>query len=341
MRGKIGVTMRTTHNLYGVSFLRGITGLSKEGEKRLKWFDYYHKTKNARLTCRYFGISPQTFYRWKKRFNPKDLTTLESKSSRPKKVRTSQISLDVINKIKELREQYPRWGKEKIAVLLRREGINVSVSTVGRVIKKLKERGVLKEPLNLRLARIARRKRRKPRYAIRKPKDYEVKEPGDLVEVDTLDIRLLPGQVRYQFSARDCVSRFDGMKVYSCQTSYCAAIFLEHLEKVFPFKIKAIQIDGGSEFKKEFEKLCEKKGIKLFELPPRSPKLNGHVERANRTHREEFYEVEEIELSLVEHNKQLARWEYIYNYQRPHQALDYLTPNEYYQKYFKKGEMCH
>jgi len=57
------------------------------------------------------------------------------------------------------------------------------------------------------------------------------------------------------------------------------------------------------------------------------------VERANRTHREEFYELEEIELSLVEHNKQLSRWEHTYNYVRPHQGIDYLTPNEYYRNW--------
>jgi len=103
-------------------------------------------------------------------------------------------------------------------------------------------------------------------------------------------------------------------------------LFLEYLERKFPFKIKAIQIDGGSEFKKHFEKACQERGILLFLLPPSSPKLNGHVERANRTHREEFYEVEEIELKLEDHNKQLEEWEYVYNHIRPHQLLDYLTP---------------
>ena len=77
-------------------------------------------------------------------------------------------------------------------------------------------------------------------------------------------------------------------------------------------------------------------------LPPRSPKLNGHVERANRTHREEFYEVEEIDLSIEEHNRQLEEWEYVYNHIRPHQALDYLTPNEYYQLWLKNQKSeCH
>jgi len=341
MRGKIGVTMNT----YGTvlprsSWLASLarkTNISKEAKKRLAWFDYYQKKGNVRLTCRYFGISPQTFYRWKKRFNPYDLTTLEAKSSKPLRVREPETPVEVVEKIRELREKYPRWGRDKLVVLLKRRGINLSSSTVGRVINRLKARGVLKEPLNTTLAKVAKRKRWKPRYATRKPKDYLIKAPGDLVEVDTLTIKLLPNLVRYQFTARDVVTKRDGLRVFSKQTSFCAALFLDYLEKKFPFKIKAIQIDGGSEWKKDFEKECQKKGILLFLLPPRSPKLNGCVERANQTHRKEFCEVEELELSLAEHQKQLERWEHIYNYIRPHQGLDYLTPDEYYQKWLKEN----
>lgn len=311
--------------------------LSKEAKKRLSWFDYHQRCGNARFTCRYFGISPQTFYRWKRRFNPCYLRSLEGKSTKPLRVRQPQTPLQVVEKVRELRGKYPRWGKDKLAVLLKREGVMVSTSTVGRTIKRLKDRGILKEPLSVTLAKLARKRKWKPRYATRIPKDYQVKVPGDLVEVDTLTIKLLPNLVRYQFTARDVVSKRDGLRVYSRQTSFCAALFLDYLERKFPFKVKAIQIDGGSEFRKDFEEACKKKGIALFLLPPHSPKLNGCVENANGTHRREFYEVEEIELSLWEHNKQLERWEYIYNYVRPNQALDYLTPDEYYQEYLKKG----
>lgn len=311
--------------------------LSKEAKKRLGWFDYYRKCGNARLTCRYFGISPQTFYRWKRRFTPYYLKSLEERSSRPQRVRQPEVSSEVVGKVRELREKYPRWGKDKLVVLLRREGIMVSTSTVGRTIKRLKDRGVLKEPLNATLAKLSRKRKWKPRYATRTPRDYQIRAPGDLVEVDTLTVKLLPDLVRYQFTARDVVSKRDGLRVCSRQTSFCAALFLEYLEKKFPFKVKAIQIDGGSEFKKDFEEACKKRGILLFVLPPHSPKLNGCVENANGTHRREFYEVVEIELSLGEHNKQLERWEYTCNYIRPHQALDYLTPDEYYQEYLKKG----
>ncbi|MBA7520839.1 hypothetical protein ES705_12938 [subsurface metagenome] len=316
--------------------------ISREAKKRLQWMDHYHKHGNVRFTCRHFGISPQTFYRWKNRFDRYDLTTLESQSSRPHRIPKPQTPPQEVERVKELRERYPRWGKNKLAVLLRREAIEISASTVGRVINRLKEKGLLVEPVNVTMAKRARKRRRKPRYAIRKPKGYKIQGPGDLVEVDTLQVILIPNEIRYQFSARDVVARFDVLRAYKSQSSVKAAHFLQYLQKKFPFKIKAIQIDGGSEFKKHFEQECQRREIMLFELPPRSPKLNGHVERANRTHREEFYEVEEIDLSLEEHNRQLEEWEYVYNHIRPHQALDYLTPNEYYQLWLKNQKSeCH
>jgi len=304
--------------------------VSKDAAKRLRWMDHYARGQNARQTCRYFGISPQTFYRWKNRYDPYDLTTLEEESRRPRVVRRSETPVKVIERILELRKEYPRWSRDKLAVLLQREGISISGSTVGREMKKLKARGLLVEPENVRQAKLARKRRRKPRYAVRKPKGYKVEAPGDLVEVDTLRIRLIPNEERFHFSAWDLISKFTGVKVYKRQTSTAAAEFLHHLKTKFPFRIKAIQIDGGSEFMDQFEEACRRAKILLFLNRAHCPELNGGVERSNRTHREEFYEVEDVSLDIGEHNKQLARYEYRQNYIRPHRALDMQTPYEYY-----------
>src|SRR4030065_1745969 len=188
--------------------------ISQDAARRLKWFDYYAKCEDARLTCRHFGISPQTFYRWKNRFDSYDLTTLETWSRRPHHVRKPLTPVPVEDRILELRTKYPRWGKDKLVVLLRREEIRVSTSTVGRGMKRLKDRGVLVEPLNVRLAREARKRRRKPRYAIRKPQGYRVTAPGDLVQVDTLQIRLQSDARRWQVSSRDLISRWDVSRAF-------------------------------------------------------------------------------------------------------------------------------
>ena len=135
-------------------------------------------------------------------------------------------------------------------VLLHREGFDCSASMVGRILPKLKERGVLREPMSNHLS--ARRRRWQRPYAVRKPKEYLAKKPGNIVELDTLDVR---------------------------------------------------------------------------PLPSRSPKLNGHVERAQRTHTEEFYEVTDASFEIGKLN----------------QAWGYLTPLEFLEQYQKKRRevMCH
>lgn len=124
-------------------------------------------------------------------------------------------------------------------------------------------------------------------------------------------------------------------RAYRRATSYTASHFLEYMERKYPFPIRAVQIDGGSEFKKHFEEACRERGIRVFIIPPRTPKMQAYVERVNRTHREEFYEVENIDLKLEEYNQQMEQWDKTYNFIRPHQSLDYLTQAEYYQGWLK------
>ncbi len=316
----------------GVSHLAGLqVELSRKARQRLKWFDYYRsRGYNARLTCRYFGISPQTFYRWKRRYNPKHLESLEDRTHRPRHLRQPTYSVALVEAVLKLREEYPRWGKDKLVVLLREEGVSCSTSTVGRIIHRLKERGVLKEPVPNHIS--ARKRQRQRPYAIRKPKDYGISLIGDLVQLDTLDIRPLPGVLLKHFTAHDVVSRWNTVGVYSRATANTATDFLDTLEARMPFAVRAIQVDGGSEFEAIFEEECQRRGIKLFVLPPRSPKLNGAVERAHRTHTEEFYEVTNSSFDLPELREELVEWEQVYNTVRPHQALGYMTPLKFLQQ---------
>jgi transposase InsO family protein len=235
--------------------------------------------------------------------------------------------VELIEAVLKLREEYPRWGKDKLVILLPREGFTCSASTVGRILKKLKERGVLKEPLPNHIS--AGKSQRQRPHAVRKPKDYVVKEPRDIVEVDTLDVRPLPGVVLKHFTARDVISKRDVLEAHTRATSHTAAAFIDTLLRRMPFPIKVIQVDGGSEFQDSFEEECQRRGIKLFVLPPRSPEHNGHVERAQRTHTEQFYEVTDTSFEIAELNQALKEWERVYNTVRPHQALGYLTPQEF------------
>ena len=168
-------------------------------------------------------------------------------------------------------------------------------------------------------------------------------EPGDLVQVDTLDVRPLPGVILKHFTARDVVSRWDVVEVRTRATANTATDFLSTLLARMPFPVRAIQVDGGSEFQAGFEQACQERGLRLFVLPPRSPKLNGAVERAQRTHTEEFYEVNDFPLEIAPLNQQLRLWELTYNTVRPHQALGYLTPQQFLrqQQSQRKEPECH
>jgi len=312
----------------------GFGGLCKHGPQelspkqldRLRALTLFGEIRDARVVCETFGIGRATLYRWLRRFDPKDLTSLREESRRPRRVRKPLWSRELVETVKEFREEYPRWGKDKLVVLVREEGQKASTSTVGRILRHLKERGELKEPK--RRAISAKRRSRRP-YGVRKPVDYVAQRPGDLVQVDTLDVRPFPWVTLKQFTARDVVSRWDVLEARRRATATTAKEFIETLERRMPFKVKAIQVDGGSEFYSEFEEECQRRKIRLFVLPPKSPKLNGCVERAHRTHTEEFYEVYDCSWNVTRLNPELRQWEYIYNCVRPHQALDYKTPLQF------------
>lgn len=114
------------------------------------------------------------------------------------------------------------------------------------------------------------------------------KEPGEMVQIDHMSV-YSDGSCVKHFKAVCPVSRFMVANVYSNATSYTAAKFLKKVINDAPFKISLIQVDGGSEFMKEFEQLCEELHVKLFVLPPKSPKYNGNVERCNGVTRDDFY----------------------------------------------------
>jgi len=89
---------------------------------------------------------PQTFYRWKKRYSVQHLDTLQERSHRPRRVRQLEYSPELIAAVRALREQHPRWGKDKLIVLLHNDSYSTSTATVGRILRRLQERGIPHEP---------------------------------------------------------------------------------------------------------------------------------------------------------------------------------------------------
>ncbi len=313
--------------------------LSSTARTRLQALTVWQQTGDWRGATQVFGLSRATLYRWRQQDRPNDLRSLESCSRRPHRVRRSKVPTAVVARLQTLRREYPRWGREKLRVLLAREDIHRSAKTIDRVLARLRASGQLVEPPQQAIS--AHRRGRSRPSATRKPRDYGVAQPGDLVQVDTLDVRPLPGIVLKQFTARDVVSRWDVVETYGRATSVTATQFLTTLQCRMPVPIRAIQVDGGSEFAAAFEQACQQRGIRLFVLPPRSPKLTGAVERANRTHPEECYESYDGEFDLPSLRAAQQRWEHTDNHIRPHQALGYLTPAEFLAHHAAHGPPSH
>jgi putative transposase len=310
--------------------------LSAEADQRMQKLNLWKALKRKGIEdqeiSQLLRVSRATLYRWRSRLRLKGAGGLEERSRRPHRIRKPRWSDELASKVLALREEYPCWGKDKLAVLLGRSGWKTSSSTVGRILVDLKRCGWLHEPPRG-LVKVKKRVQRRV-YAIRKPRDYPVQQPGDLVQVDTLDVRPLDGATVKHFTARDVISRWDVLEAHQRATANTASEFLDTLLARMPFQIKAIQVDGGSEYRAGFEQACQRLRLKLFVLPPHSPKLNGRVERAHRTHLEEFYAVIPDSAQLEKLNIALYKWERVYNQIRPHQALDYLTPQEYIIKYY-------
>ena len=310
-----------------VGRISGGVSLSRRATARLAMLDWHRANgANVSRTARHFGYSRPTVYRWLARYDRFRLENLEDRPSAPRRRRHSTWTTDQLRAVRELREVYPRWGKDKLVVLLRRDDIVLSTSMVGRILTRLARSGDLRQPAGRRIS-VRRRSWQRP-YAVRKPADWPIERPGDLVELDTLDVRPFPGQVWKQFTARDRVSRWDTLELGRNASARTAATVLDALARM-PFPVRAISVDNGSEFMAEFEAACQARGIALLTLPPRRPKLHASVERANRTHTEEFYEVTDAEPQLEAFQAELRAWEQTYNTVRPHQALGYLTPAEF------------
>ena len=299
--------------------------LTAELEFRLRCVECSHRDGVAGAVQR-FGRSHATIYRWRRRYNPGDLSSLAPRSRRPKRVRRATWSAAQEQAVLALRNAHPRFGKDKLHYLLAQQGIPLSISMIGRILSSAKRRQLLIEP---HAVRVRHRRPQRP-HAIRLPKaKRQPTQPGELIQLDTMHLRPEPGIERRQFTAIDVVSRYAVLGVRSTATATTAQAFLAELEARMPCSLQGIQVDGGSEFMAGFEAACQARGIALYVLPPRSPKLNGRVERLNGTVRREFWECYEGELELPTVQAALRQWEVHYNTQRPHQALGYATPQHH------------
>lgn len=276
------------------------------------------------------GVSRATLYRWEK--EP------VLKSRRPRRLRTPKWPPDLVEAVEALRLDNPMWGKRKLAVLLRREGFAVSSSTVGRILARLVARGAIVPVPTLRRQPGPRRWRftHKQRHARRLPKGLKPSRPGELVQIDTLFINIRPSKAIKHFTAYDPVAKWTIGRVAGRASAASASALLDKLIAEAPFPVAGIQVDGGSEFKAEFEQACQDRQLPLYVLPPKRPQLNGAVERAQGSWRYEFYQCYDLPHRLEQLQPLVDAFAYRFNHVRPHDALDGMTPAQYLESLSKR-----
>lgn len=301
------------------------SNLSKDAQKRLLWFDYYFShSNNASLTCRYFGISRDTFYLWKKRFNPRCLQSLEfdTKTRRPHHVREMTTPLWIQKRIYDARLNDPEKSKYEIQAELKDERVFVGQSTIQHVINCHPELRNIQHRKRIRRHRIFKIARVKAVLELRE------KSLGSLVQVDTKHFSIL-GDKYYIFSAIDCKSRYGFIYAYANISSRSAQDFIQKVKEYFPFPIQAVNTDNGSEYLLNFHKEIESWGIPHFFTDPHCPKQNGRVERFHQTAEYEYLNYQDLYPGLELLRELCLLFNEKYNYKRYHRSLGYRKPGEY------------
>ena len=322
-----GLPRHMTRTAQSASRLLGAKPPNSEAERRrdavARWLGARADGLDAEQAARAVGVPRSTLYRWQADALPK--------SRRPHAVRKPTWSPALARAVEDLRADNPMYGKRKIAALLRREGVRTSVSTVGRILRKLMDRGVVVRVPTLRRNPAARRIRlnARERYARRLPKGLKPTRPGELVQIDTLFVNVRPDKPIKHFTAYDPVAKWTVGRVSTAVSAQSATALLDKLCNEAPFPIEGIQVDAGSEFKAEFETACATRGLTLFVLPPKRPQLNGAVERAQGSWRYEFYGCFDLPHRIDKLQAYVDAFAYRYNHHRPHQTLGDRTPAEY------------
>jgi transposase InsO family protein len=275
-------------------------------------------SRSVARTCRHFGISRQAFYKWKRRFEEFGAAGLYDRPRAPHRCPRATPTV-VVSKILYLRQTY-HFGPGKIADYLKRfHQIAVARSTVHRILGR---HGVNRLPAN-----------QKHRPHRERWQRYEKPLPGHRLQLDVKFLERIPGTRKrlYQFTAIDDCTRLRVLKVYDGCNQRTAIRFIDEVRHRLPSRIHVVQTDNGAEFQSQFHWHLEGFDIRHVYIKPRSPHLNGKVERSHRVDDQEFYQLldkDGITDDIHLFNDKLREWEDYYNYHRPHGALGGQTPYE-------------
>jgi transposase InsO family protein len=276
------------------------------------------RTSLVARTCRHFGLSRKTFYKWRRRFAENGVAGLCDRPRAPHRSPRATPA-EVVAKILYLRENY-HFGAGRIADYLKRfHQLSIATSSVHRILER---HGMSRLPAN-----------QKHRPHKQRWQRYEKPQPGHRLQVDVKFLERIPGTRRrlFQFTAIDDCTRIRVLKVYDRCNQTTAIQFIDEVRRRLPFRVLVVQTDNGAEFQSRFHWHLESLDIRHAYIRPRTPHLNGKVKRSHRVDDQEFYQLldrDGITDDIRLFNARLREWEDYYNYHRPHGALDGQTPYE-------------
>ncbi len=283
---------------------------------RRKWviLDCVRQGGRVKECRRDLDVPRSSFYRWRKVFAAQGREGLVRRKPIARR-HPRQIPQPYVEKILHLRSQY-HFGPERIAWYLERyHGFMTSCSSVYRTLKR---NGIGPLPRH-----VGRRAIHTHRYA--------KQVLGHHVQIDVKFLALVTPEGhrirRYQCTAVDDATRIRAQKICRRHNQQSSIDFIDHVVERFPFRIHTVRTDRGREWQARFHWHVEDAGTRHVYIRPRSPQLNGKVERSHRTDQEEFYQLltytDDVDL-----NRKLTAWEDFYNLNRPHKAHGGKTPYE-------------
>lgn len=285
--------------------------------------------------CHAFDVKKSTLYDWKGRYEDsrKKLSSLIPQSTKPYRTRIMVVDPRLLEFIKSIREEHGDVSKYKLQVFLDEYAKNINVPSykagkIGKIIKRNKYFFIGKTKHRVKVKLLSPRLKRAPKEL----------NPG-YVEMDSITVWIL--NRRYYFiTAIDIATKFAWCKMTTCLSSHQAKLALEEFLVKYQYPVKVIQTDNGHEFLGEFSKDLESLSIAQQFIYPRSPKVNGVVERFNKTIQHEFIERNDDMYigDLEKINKKLTNYLIWYNTKRPHYSLKFKTPIQYLQNYLSIPE---
>jgi transposase InsO family protein len=326
MSNRIGsstIYISTLPNNAALARIRDVK-LSRQAKHRLQIIEHYLKvTRNVSLTCRHYAISRSYFYKWYKRYNPKYLASLESKSTRPHTVRPATYDTNFVSLIRRLRTDYPSYSAKKLArIVFRDYGLTYSAATIGRIIKRF--------ALYFRAVVLLSKKRSQHRTQVwkqRKPYLLKADKPRCVIEFDMKHI-YLGGVKQYAFVAVDIFTKEAVLHLSRQPSSFQAMRALTKVVEVFGQDVVIVN-DNGSENYAHAYNYLKTHNITQYFTRPHTPKDKPHVENLIGKLQQECLDEYRGHMTLEEREKQVIAWLNDYHFFRPHQALNYLTPSEY------------